>query len=148
MLQRFITICKYHSALIQMFDVLLIDAVWVMSSVCCGAAVEGVKLNDYYPCVSWQPSVLHTSFPWWRSRTWTAAPCWEASRWSWRGRTSAPTPRWFSWRRLKVGWQSHCNQSALSVHLLLVETDEQESTAFTFLCRRWQQTESFAWSTR
>lgn len=55
------------------------------------------------PRLSWQPSVLRTSCPWWRSRTWTAAPFWEASRWSWPGRTSALTPRWFLWRKLKVG---------------------------------------------
>lgn len=83
------------------------EDLWVVSSMCLLQRQRGrsqsKRLKDFCPRLSWQPSVLHTSFPWWRSRTWTAALSWEASRWSWQGRTSALTPRWFSWRKLKVG---------------------------------------------
>lgn len=59
-------------------------------------------------CVSLQLSVQHMSFPWWRSRTWTAALFWEASRWSWLGITSAPIPRSFLWKKTRVsGVESH-----------------------------------------
>lgn len=54
-------------------------------------------------CVSLQkPSVRHRSFPWWRSRVWTATLPLEAKWCSWAASTSSLTPRWCLWRKRRV----------------------------------------------